>query len=335
MKRKPELMAKIRRAVVAGMFYEGNAEALKAQLQSCFLHKFGPGKLPQVNANGPRKILGLVCPHAGYEYSGAVAANSFFSLASDGKPDTVVILGPNHTGEGSGLAVMNEGVWRTPLGDVEIDGFVADEIVKEASVLDVDEVAHRHEHSIEVQLPFLQYLYGTGFKFVPICFLMQDLDSAREVGRALTEALAGRNAVVIASSDFTHYETQQSVNRKDAAALKAVEALDEKQFYEVLEVENVSACGYAPIAALLTYAKGSGATKAEILSHRTSGDTTGDLHSVVGYAAATIKNPNYSNARNRLYPLSINRICIDLCRFCLRLSALSALFPYIYSLNLC
>ncbi len=284
-------MANIRRAVVAGMFYEGNAEALKAQVKSCFLHNFGPGKLPEVNANGPRKILGLICPHAGYIYSGAVAANAFFQLASDGKPDTVVILGPNHTGEGSGLAVMNEGAWRTPLGDVEIDGFVADDIVKETSVLDVDEVAHRHEHSIEVQLPFLQYLYGTGFKFVPICFLMQDLESAREIGRALTEALVGRNAVVVASSDFTHYESQQSVNRKDFAALKAVEALDEKQFYEVLEAQNVSACGYAPIAALLTYAKGLGAQKAEVLGHKTSGDTTGDTHSVVGYAAATIKKP--------------------------------------------
>ncbi len=284
-------MAKLRRAVVAGMFYEGNAEALRAQVESCFLHPFGPKKLPVVDAAGPRKILGLVCPHAGYVYSGPVAANAFYALAQDGKVDTVVVLGPNHTGEGSGLAIMNEGAWRTPFGDVEIDGLVADSIVKETSVLDVDDVAHRHEHSIEVQLPFLQYLYGSGFKFVPICFLMQDLESAREVGRALTEALAGRNAVVVASSDFTHYESQASVNRKDMAALQAVKALDEKKFYEILEAENVTACGYAPIAALLTFAKGMGAEKAELLSHRTSGDITGDTASVVGYAAVTIKKP--------------------------------------------
>jgi AmmeMemoRadiSam system protein B len=284
-------MAKIRRPVVAGVFYEGNAEALKVQVENCFLHQFGPRKLPEVNVNGPRKVLGLVCPHAGYVYSGPVAANAFFSLALDGKPDVVVVLGPNHTGVGSALAVMNEGAWRTPLGDVEVDGEVADDIVKETGILDVDEVAHRHEHSIEVQLPFLQYLYGDKFKFVPICFLMQDLESAREVGRALTEALVNRNAVVIASSDFTHYEPQASVNRKDLAALKAVEALDEKQFYAVLEAQNVSACGYAPIAALITYAKGLGAEKAELLSHKTSGDITGDTTSVVGYAAATIKKP--------------------------------------------
>ena len=282
-------MAQIRLPVVAGTFYEGTAEALRLQVESCFLSRFGPGKLPVVNVAGSRKVLGLVCPHAGYVYSGAVAANAFFSLASDGKPETVVILGPNHTGYGNPLSAMREGAWRTPLGDVQIDTEVADAIAAETGILDFDEVAHRHEHSIEVQLPFLQYLYGNSFKFVPICFLMQDLQSAQEIGSALAEALANRNAVVIASSDFTHYESQTSVNRKDLAALDAVKALDEKQFYQILEAENVSVCGYAPIAALIAYAKGLGATKAEILCHKTSGDVTGDKSSVVGYAAVTIK----------------------------------------------
>ena len=282
-------MAQIRLPVVAGTFYEGTAEALRLQVESCFLSRFGPGKLPVVNVAGSRKVLGLVCPHAGYVYSGAVAANAFFSLASDGKPETVVILGPNHTGYGNPLSAMREGAWRTPLGNVQIDTEVADAIAAETGILDFDEVAHRHEHSIEVQLPFLQYLYGNSFKFVPICFLMQDLQSAQEIGSALAEALANRNAVVIASSDFTHYESQTSVNRKDLAALDAVKALDEKQFYQILEAENVSACGYAPIAALIAYAKGLGATKAEILCHKTSGDVTGDKSSVVGYAAVTIK----------------------------------------------
>jgi len=282
-------MAKIRRPTVAGTFYEGNAEALKAQVENCFLHRFGPKKLPEVNKNGSRKILGLICPHAGYVYSGPVAAHAFYELALDGKPDVVVILGPNHTGYGSALSVMNEGMWRTPLGDVEVDAEVANAMVKEISILDVDELAHRHEHSIEVQLPFLQYLYGNEFKFVPVCFLMQDLESAVEVGRALVESLSDRNAVVIASSDFTHYEPQASVNRKDLAALKAVETLGAKQFYSILEAQNVSACGYAPIAALITFAKGLGAEKAELLSHKTSGDITGDTSSVVGYAAVSFK----------------------------------------------
>jgi AmmeMemoRadiSam system protein B len=288
-KKKDKHMGQIRRPVVAGSFYEGTAEALHAQVESCFLHRFGPGKLPVVNTAGPRNILGLVCPHAGYVYSGAVAANAFFSLATDGKPDTVVVLGPNHTGYGNPLSAMREGAWRTPLGDVRINTEVADAIAAETGILDFDEVSHRHEHSIEVQLPFLQYMFKNEFKLVPISFLMQDLESAQEIGRSLTEALVNKNAIVIASSDLTHYESQANVEKKDSAVLAAVEALDAKKFYSILETQNVSACGYAPIAALITYAKALGAKKADVLIHKTSGDITGDKSSVVGYAAVSIK----------------------------------------------
>jgi AmmeMemoRadiSam system protein B len=282
-------MSELRRAVVAGSFYEGKPEALKAQIEACFLHRLGPGKLPKVKDSGPRQILGLICPHAGYMYSGPVAANAYFSLAQDGKPDTIVVLGPNHTGYGNPLSAMREGAWQTPLGKVSIDSEVADDLSEEVGILDFDEVAHRHEHSIEVQLPFLQYLYGDKFKFVPICFLMQNIETATEIGQGLAEVLANRNAVVIASSDLTHYESQAQVEKKDLAALRAVEALDEKKFYEILETENVSACGYAPIATLITYAKALGAKKAELLKHNTSGDITNDKSSVVGYAALSIK----------------------------------------------
>jgi AmmeMemoRadiSam system protein B len=222
-------------------------------------------------------------------YSGAVAANAYFELALDGKPDTVVVLGPNHTGYGSALALVDEGVWRTPLGDVEVDGEVAGEIVRETRLVDVDELAHRYEHSIEVQLPFLQYLYGSAFKFVPLCFQLQDLASAVEVGNALAEVLAERNAVVIASSDFTHYEPQASAARKDNNALRAVEAMDAKQFLAIVEEQNVTACGYGPIAALITAAKGLMAKEAKLLQYKTSGDVTGDKSSVVGYAAVSFR----------------------------------------------
>jgi AmmeMemoRadiSam system protein B len=282
-------MAKIRRPTQAGAFYEGDVDTLKTQIENCFLQEFGPKKRPKVNRNGPREIIGLVCPHAGYMFSGSVAANAYYELASDGAPDTVVIMGPNHTGYGSALAVVNEGFWRTPLGDVEIDGETANRIVQETRIVDVDELAHRFEHSIEVQLPFLQYLYGSEFKFVPICFQMQDLSSAVEVGKALVEVLANKNAVVIASSDMTHYEPQGNAAAKDMAALKAVEAMDEKRFYSIIEKQNVTACGYGPIAALITAAKGLGAKEAKLLCYKTSGDTTGDYSSVVGYAAVSFK----------------------------------------------
>jgi len=275
----------IRRPNVASQFYEGNAEALRAQITSCFLHPLGPKKLPQVNFHShPRKIVGLICPHAGYMYSGPVAASAFYELAVDGKPDTVVLLGPNHTGYGSGLALMREGFWRTPLGDVELDSGLADTILHETSIVDVDETAHRYEHSIEVQLPFLQFLYGNAFKIVPICFLMQDYDSAVEVGRALVEALDAKNALVIASSDMTHYEPSKTAAAKDQAALKAVTDVDAKRFYQTVETQNITACGYAPITSLITYAVGVCA-KAQLLSYHNSGDVTCDHSSVVGYAA--------------------------------------------------
>jgi AmmeMemoRadiSam system protein B len=280
---------KIRRPTQAGAFYERNAEALKTQVENCFLQELGPKKRPEVDKNGPREVIGLICPHAGYMFSGAVAANAYYELAQDGKPDVVVVLGPNHSGYGSGLALVNEGVWRTPLGDVEVDGETANQIVQEARLVDVDDLAHRFEHSIEVQLPFLQYLYGSEFKFVPICFQLQDLSSAVEVGRALVEVLASKNAVVIASSDMTHYEPQVDAEAKDLAALKAVEGMDEKIFYSVIEAQHVTACGYGPIAAVIVAAKGLGANEAKLLCYKSSGDVTGDYSSVVGYAAVSFK----------------------------------------------
>ncbi len=283
-------MPTIRRPTVAGQFYEGDAEALRAQIKNCFLHELGPKKLPNVNLHiHPRNIVGMICPHAGYMYSGPVAASAFYELALDGKPDTVVLMGPNHTGYGSVLSLMREGVWRTPLGDIEINTEMANKITHETSVIDVDELAHRYEHSIEVQLPFLQFLYGNAFKIVPICFLMQDYDSAVEVGRTLAEALDATNTVVIASSDMTHYEPAKTAAAKDQAALKAVTNMDAKRFYETVETRNITACGYAPITALITYAKRVNAKEAELLSYHNSGDITGDYSSVVGYAAVSFR----------------------------------------------
>ncbi len=278
-------MVKIRRPSQAGAFYEGNAESLKMQIENCFLHEFGPGKILEVAKVGPRKVIGLVCPHAGYMFSGPVAAHSYHKLASDGKPDVVAIFGPNHMGYGSALAVMNDGFWRTPLGDVEVDGETANRIVHESRIVDVDDSAHRFEHSIEVQLPFLQYLYGSEFKIVPICFLIQDLSSAREVGQAVAKVLAEKNAVIIASSDMTHYEPQESAAKKDRLALESVEAMDEAKFYSTVEAHHISACGYGPITALITAAKILGAKEAKLLCYKTSGDIIGDYSSVVGYAA--------------------------------------------------
>jgi len=235
--------------------------------------------------DGPRKLVGLVVPHAGYMASGPIAAHAYHRLAVDGKPDVVVIFGPNHTGHGSGLSVMDEGIWRTPLGDVEVDSEIADQIVRVSRIVDVDERAHLYEHSIELQLPFLQYLYGSEFRLVPICFLMQDLVSSREVGKAVAQVLRGRNAVVIASSDMTHYEPQERAEKKDRVAIDAALAMDEERYYQVVEALRVSTCGYGPVMAAITASKELGAESSELLCYGTSGDVLGDRSAVVGYAS--------------------------------------------------
>jgi len=278
-------MVKVRHPTQAGAFYEGAPEALKHQIKSCFVSKLGPGRLPETSRTELRKVIGLICPHAGYMFSGPVAAHAYYALAVDGKPDIAVILGPNHSGMGSGLAVMNEGSWRTPLGDVEVDRETANMVVRESRIVDVDDSAHSLEHSIEVQIPFLQYLYGSEFKIVPICFLMQDITSAKEVGQAVGKVLAGKNAVIIASSDMTHYEPQERAQKKDREALNAVEAMDEARLYSTLESRHITACGYGPMAALITAGKILGVKEAKLLCYKTSGDVIGDYSSVVGYAA--------------------------------------------------
>jgi len=267
------------------MFYAGSSQSLRAQIEKCFTHDLGPGKLPTIIKKGPRSLVGLVSPHAGYMYSGPIAAHAYYDLATDGKPDVLVIFGPNHTGRGSGLSLMDEGIWRTPLGDVEIDAELAKQILRGSRIIDVDDVAHSYEHSVEVQLPFLQFLYGSDFKFVPICFLMQDLESSREVGRAVGEAISKKNAVIIASTDMTHYEPQKMAERNDKMAIDSALKMDEVRYYSIVESYNISTCGYGPTVALITAAKMLGAKNARLLCYRTSGDVTGDYSAVVGYAS--------------------------------------------------
>jgi len=279
---------KVRHPFVAGSWYAGTSDALRKEIEWCFTHELGPGKTPRVVEKGPRRVVGLVCPHAGYMYSGPVAAHAYYKLALDGRPDVVVIFSPNHTGFGSALALMNEGIWRTPLGDVEIDSIVANQILKESTFIDADDKAHAHEHSIELQLPFLQYLYGSSFKFVPICFLMQDLESSRNVGLAVSKALSGKNGLVIASTDMTHYESQGSAEKKDKMAIDAATKLDEKRYYSLVESYNISTCGYGPTVAAITAAKELGAREGLLLCYKTSGDITGDFSAVVGYASIAL-----------------------------------------------
>ena len=279
----------IRKPAVAGLFYESNPESLRKRIKWCYQHQLGPGRIPD-KIGKKRTVKGLMAPHAGYQYSGPVAAHSYLELAEDGFPETVVILCPNHTGLGSGVSTMTEGAWQTPLGNVQIDEEFAKELTSHHTLMDTDPAAHLQEHSCEVQLPFLQYI-SPDFRLVPVCMWMQDLETASELGEAIAETShkIGRDIVVIASTDFTHYQTQEVAKSQDKQVLEAIKAMNEKLMMKRVAELNVSMCGYGPVAAALIASKAMGANSADILKYATSGDSTGDYSSVVGYASAVFR----------------------------------------------
>jgi hypothetical protein len=274
---------RVRKAVVAGMFYAGSSEELKEQIEWCYRHKVGPGALPRVNSKGPREIVALVVPHAGYVYSGPVAAYAYKELAGDGVCDTAVIVGPNHSGYGAAVSVWTRGAWRTPLGEVSINEKVADSLL--GGRIEAEETAHLYEHSIEVQLPWLQHLYGK-VSLVPVAMLAQDLETAREVGKAISRVKG--NVIIIASSDFTHYEPHSVASEKDSSVIEAITSLDEEELYRRCISLDCTMCGYGAVAAAIVAARERGARKATLLKYATSGDTSGDFTRVVGYASIAI-----------------------------------------------
>jgi AmmeMemoRadiSam system protein B len=276
---------KTRLPAVAGSFYADNEGELRTQIHECFLHRLGPRTVPSVPGETNESLLGLVVPHAGYEYSGPVAAHSYYRLALSGPRQSVIILGPNHSGYGSGVSINNSGEWSTPLGEVRVDDEMANRIVRTSGLIDVEDDSHRSEHSIEVQLPFLQFIYPCRFRFVPICMMLQDPETSKDVGEAVAEAVQGKRAIVLASSDWTHYEPQEKAVAKDKLALQAVVDMEPALFQSTIEEERVSACGFGPVTALIHAAKILSGNKATLLSYQTSGDVTGDTTAVVGYAA--------------------------------------------------
>lgn len=226
-----------------------------------------------------------MAPHAGYVYSGPVAAHTYLHVSSMREPQLVVIVAPNHYGVGNGAATCREGVWETPLGGVEVDRDSAAELVRLTGIVDYDTVAHQMEHSLEVQLPFLQELYGKSIRLVPVSLAFQDSETSRAVGRGIAELVRGRKAVLIASSDLTHYEPSAEARAKDSKLIGEIEKLNIEGFYLTLERNRVTACGYGPIAAIMQASKSLGLVKGELLKYANSGDSTGDMSAVVGYGS--------------------------------------------------
>jgi MEMO1 family protein len=265
----------MRQPAVAGQFYPLHPEYLEKELKRCF----------EGLEIREQNVIGAVCPHAGYIYSGKVAAHVYATLP---KADTYVLFGPNHTGYGSPVSVSRD-TWKTPLGTVEVDLEIADGLL--GSIIDMDELGHRYEHSIEVQLPFLQYRFGGSFRILPICMGMQDEETAIEVGTILANLISEseKRVVLIASSDFTHYQPAKVARETDNEVIGAILNLDVPGMYDRLYRRNASVCGYGPIAAMLTASRKLGGSRATLLNYANSGDVSGDQNAVVGYAAITVE----------------------------------------------
>jgi len=265
----------VRQPAVAGRFYPRDARDLSRMVD----------RLVEPVAEKVRAV-GCVVPHAGYVYSGAVAGAVFSRLEL---PARILILGPRHYPQGADLAINSQGTWRTPLGDVTIDSELAQELKNATPLLQEDSIAHRDEHSLEVQLPLLQRLVRE-FRFVPIAVGPLRFEPLEELGRSAARVLAKQKepALIVASSDFNHYESDAVTRVKDRKAIDRILALDPRGLYDTVRREDISMCGYGPAVAMLTAARELGATHAELVRYATSGDVSGDRDAVVGYAGIVL-----------------------------------------------
>jgi AmmeMemoRadiSam system protein B len=270
----------IRQPAVAGHFYPSHPGELAREVD---------GYLSSDLNAPPAQAIGCVVPHAGIMYSGHVAGAVFGRLLL---PQRIIILCPNHFGAGQRLAILSEGAWRTPLGDAMVDAELAELLKRACPLLREDAEAHRGEHSLEVQLPFLQRRL-TGFRFVPIALGSDRFDAFTDLGRAMAavvkaNATAENPILIVASSDMNHYESDTATRAKDRKAIDRILALDARGLYDTVRHERISMCGYGPTTTMLTAARALGATQAELVRYATSGDVSGDYERVVGYAGIIV-----------------------------------------------
>lgn len=271
----------IRNPVVSGQFYPDKKDELENMIKSCFDHKYGSGALSK---DQDKKVYGVICPHAGYMYSGPTASHSFSSISSQ-NPELAIIVGPNHFGIGEDAAAMNDAKWETPLGLAEVDSESSKKVVQKSKIVTIDNYSHSRDHSLEVQVPMLQYILESDFRILPIILLSQSKDTAIDVGNSISEIAKETNSIIIGSSDFTHYEENSFAYSQDKALIEPILEMDVDRFYSVLKERQVTACGFGAIASTMVACKNLGATRGELLSYSTSGDISGDKSSVVGYAA--------------------------------------------------
>ncbi len=275
---------RVRRPAVAGTFYPADPDNLLAMINRLFMD-IGYQGIPSPS-QGFRTVKGLMSPHAGYIYSGRTAAAGYGRLASDGYPETFVIIGPNHTGLGASISISSADYWETPLGRIEVDKELADEIVSSFDEASYDDLAHMAEHSVEVQVPFIQTIWPNS-KIVPIVMAFQDPIYANRLARSIAKAakVLSRDVLVIASSDMSHYLPEKEANLRDEAALNAILEMDVEKMFRIIMEMDVSMCGPGPVATAIYFSKLMGANRAELIRYSTSAETSGDYEHVVGYAS--------------------------------------------------
>ncbi|MCI2425292.1 AmmeMemoRadiSam system protein B [Candidatus Acetothermia bacterium] len=276
-------MGTIRIPSAAGVFYPANRADLIAELERCF------GDAVVAISGDLSYPEGLISPHAGYIYSGKVAAAGYAKLAQSGRPDCIIILGANHTGVGGEISLCPADSWRTPLGLVPVDFRFVSRLRDCTEKVQVAGEAFQREHSHETQLPFLQYLYGPQISFVPICVKAAPLSSLIEVGEAIAALIGTRKIIVVASSDFTHFKPQEKAKDFDYRAIENITALDISKFYTELHQYPLSICGAGAIVILMVVARQLKLLRVELVDYQTSGDISGDWQSVVGYAAISFQ----------------------------------------------
>jgi AmmeMemoRadiSam system protein B len=262
---------------VAGTFYPGDEKTLRTDLE-----QLTGGRRPPPAPRG----LALMVPHAGYIYSGPVAAATYTSACLARR---VIVLGPNHTGRGQPIALMHRGAWRTPLGEATLDDELAGGVLSHCDAARIDEIAHRREHSLEVQIPFLQHLLD-GLRFLPICVGTMQLSLLLDLGRAVAEAVreAGQDVLLVLSSDMSHYLPAAVAKGEDEKALAPILALDPERLHRVVVESGITMCGVAPVVAGLEAARRLGAQEARLVAYDHSGTRSGDHDSVVGYAGVAV-----------------------------------------------
>ena len=268
-------MSITRDPAVAGRFYEANPAVLSREIE-----------IMTGGRRGTEQATAVVAPHAGYIYSGAVAARAYARIAV---PETVIIMGPNHTGLGAPAAIMDSGTWRMPMGNVPIASDIARQLAAASSYLQSDYQAHMYEHSLEVQVPFLQY-FQPNLEIVPICLGHIPFEACQEIGSALATVIqnADRPVLMVASTDMTHYEPQERANALDRLAIEEILAMNPAGLYNTVRTNNISMCGFIPTTVTIIASLTLGASRAELVQYATSGDVSGDYSQVVGYASFII-----------------------------------------------